>query len=105
VENNAGLATWRGELQQEGCLDGAYGLLRREADTGLIRPLGAYQNWRTQQCLEGLYSVCAHTSAAAPARATALCLLKVADSEACSRWWTPRRIFIYSPRMFTGYNV
>lgn len=36
---NSRLATWRGELQQEGFLDGASGLLRREADTGLIRPL------------------------------------------------------------------
>lgn len=36
---NSRRATWRGELLQEGCLDGASGLLRREADTGLIRPL------------------------------------------------------------------
>lgn len=36
---NSRVATWRGELQQEGFLDGASGLLRREADTGLIRPL------------------------------------------------------------------
>lgn len=33
------LATWRGELLQEGCLDGTSGRLKREADTGLIRPL------------------------------------------------------------------
>jgi hypothetical protein len=32
------LATWREELLKEACLDGASGLLRREADTGLIRP-------------------------------------------------------------------
>lgn len=42
---NSRRATWRGELLQEGCLDGASGLLRREADTGLIRPLVQERIW------------------------------------------------------------
>lgn len=36
---NSRLATWSGTLLQGGCSDGISGLLRKEADTGLIRPL------------------------------------------------------------------
>lgn len=36
---NSCLAIWKEELLQESCLIGTSSLLRREADTGQIRPL------------------------------------------------------------------
>lgn len=36
---NSRRVTWSGELLQEGCLGKSSGLLRKEADTGLSRPL------------------------------------------------------------------
>jgi hypothetical protein len=55
---NTGLEFLSGHLEREllqaGCLDGASGALRREADTDLIGT-GADQNWRNDQCLGGLH--------------------------------------------------